>query len=365
MPKSTPQPPVFGLMAAIALFLIPEACIARVANSDCCSSICGDVEIRNPFRLTTQPSMCGDHRFELECDRKNRTSLLMKYGRFNVRNITYGTRVTYSNIGSQVQNITYESYTMQAIDANLSKDDNCSLPRSSFGVDDFCTVPYSLGYPSQMMFLVNCKRPMKSSSYINASRCSTSSSHPPASYFYFLDGETPATKFDESCTIDALVPIMVKNISGMSTSDIYQNLLLVFEIDSSGLQYCYEKERPFQLMLESLQYALQTYADSFVHFLFNGPHVFQNTYYAPDSTSVLCVGVTGGVILARYLLGICCLLALVAYKWRRRHLSADDTIENFLKCQGDLMPIRYSFRQLKQMSSAFKEKLGVGGYGSV
>ncbi|KAE8706146.1 PR5-like receptor kinase [Hibiscus syriacus] len=55
-------------------------------------------------------------------------------------------------------------------------------------------------------------------------------------------------------------------------------------------------------------------------------------------TSVLCVGVAG-VILAIYLLGICCLLALVAYKWRRRHLSADDNIENFLKGQGDLMPI--------------------------
>ncbi|KAE8703348.1 PR5-like receptor kinase [Hibiscus syriacus] len=283
MPKSTRQPPVFGLMAAIALFLILEACIARVANRDCGSSICGDVEIKNPFRLTTQPSKCGDHRFELECDSNNRTSLVMKYDRFNVQNITYETQtaqiITYSNIGSQFQNITYESYTMQAIDANLSKDDNCSLPRSSFRVDDFCKVPYSLSAPSQMMFLVNCKRPMKSSSYINASHCPTSSSHPPASYFYFLDGETPARKFDESCTIDALVPIMVKNISGMSTSDIYQNLLLVFEIDSFGLQYCYEKERPFQLKLESLQYALQTYAYSFVHFLFNGPHVFQNTYY--------------------------------------------------------------------------------------
>ncbi|KAK8603170.1 hypothetical protein V6N13_085363 [Hibiscus sabdariffa] len=184
--------------------------------------------------------------------------------------------------------------------------------------------------------------------------------------------ETPARNIDESCTIDALVPIpiMFENISGMSTSDIYRKLLLGFEIDVDlnlrlALHECYEKERPFQLMLQSLLYALQTYADSFVYFLFNGPHVFQNTYYAPDSTSVLCVGITGGVILARYLLGMCCLLALVTYKWRRRHSSADDIIENFLKRQHDLMPIRYSFREITQMSSDFKEKLGEGGYGSV
>ncbi|KAK8527563.1 hypothetical protein V6N12_054769 [Hibiscus sabdariffa] len=372
MPEPTRQLPLFGLMAAIALFLIPEACIARKANRDCGSSMCGNVEIRNPFRLTTQPSKCGDRRYELECDGDNRTGLVMKNGRFYVRNISYETRtrIFFSDEGVESYNITYESYRMQAIDADLSKDDNCSLPRNSFRSDDLCEVPYSLGSTSSTMYLVNCTKPMKSSSYINASRCSTSSSHLNASYFYFLHGETPAGKFDESCTIDALVPIMVENISGMSTSDIYRKLLLGFEIDSDldlrlALHDCYEKERPFQLMLQSLLYALQTYADSFVYFLFKGPHVFQNTLYAPRSTNVLCVGVTGGVILARYLLGMCCLLALVTYKWRRRHLSADDIIENFLKRQHDLMPIRYSFREITQMSSDFKEKLGEGGYGSV
>ncbi|GMJ05347.1 hypothetical protein HRI_004203900 [Hibiscus trionum] len=378
MPKPTPRLPLFGLMAAIALFLIPEACLARNVNRDCGSSMCGSVEIRHPFRLTTQPSRCGDHRYELECDGDNRTSLVMKNGRFYVRNISYETVTetiyTYSDMGvvSHVRNVTSESYRMQVIDPNLSKDDNCSLPRNSFSFDegDGCRVPYSLRTPFQMMYLVNCTTPMKSSSYINASRCATSSWQPPASsYFYFLPMEYPAGEFDESCTVDAKVPIMVQNVSGMSTSDIYQKLLLGFEIDSDlsfrlALGFCYQ-DRPFLLMLQSLLYALQTYADSFVHFLFNGPRIFRNTYYAPRRTSIVCVAVTGGIILARYLLGICCLLALVTYKWRRRHLSADDIIENFLKRQDDLSPIRYSFRDIKRMSSGFQEKLGEGGYGSV
>ncbi|GMJ05348.1 hypothetical protein HRI_004204000 [Hibiscus trionum] len=370
MAKPTPRFPLLGLMAAVALFLIPEACLARNVNRDCGSSMCGSVEIRNPFRLTTQPSKCGDRRFELECDGDNRTTLVMKNGRFYVRNISYEiytAEVTYSNsqgVESYVRNKTFEYYRMQAIDANLSKDDNCSLPRNSFSFGDGCNVPYDLGFQS-VMFLVNCTKPINSSSYISASRCPTSSLHPPASYFYFLPKVYPAGEFDESCTIDATVPITVRNISGMSTSDIYRKLLLGFGIESDGVDDCYVKESPFQLMLPSLLYALHTYADSFVYFLFNGPHIFRHTYYAPRSTSVLCVGITGGIILARYLLGICCLLALVAYKWRRRHLSADDTIENFLKRQHDLMPIRYSFREIKRMSSGFKEKLGEGGYGSV
>ncbi|XVF79249.1 hypothetical protein PTKIN_Ptkin14bG0205900 [Pterospermum kingtungense] len=73
----------------------------------------------------------------------------------------------------------------------------------------------------------------------------------------------------------------------------------------------------------------------------------------------------GGVILARALPGIFCLIAVVIYKWRRRHLSADDTIEAFLQHQRDLMPIRYSYREIEQMTRGFKEKLGEGGYGSV
>ncbi|XP_038692226.1 rust resistance kinase Lr10-like [Tripterygium wilfordii] len=60
-----------------------------------------------------------------------------------------------------------------------------------------------------------------------------------------------------------------------------------------------------------------------------------------------------------------CLLALVVYKWRRRHLSMDDSLEKFLQTQNDLMPIRYSYSQVKKMSKGFQDKLGEGGYGTV
>ncbi|TYJ48172.1 hypothetical protein E1A91_A01G042000v1 [Gossypium mustelinum] len=358
MPKPKPQLPLFGLMAVIALFLLPEACIGRNTNKDCGSTMCGNVNISYPFRLTTQPSNCGDHRFELECDNNNHTNLVMKYGRFYVQNISYDIcKIEFGPYYLESQNISCE--TMQAMDANLSKDDNCSLPRNSFLVDDSCKVPYTLGIPSSVMFLVNCSEPMNSSSYINASRCPTRSS-----YFYFFDSKTTLGNFSESCTIDALVPIMVHNISGMSTSDIYEKLLLGFDLELDGfdLDFCrVETEKPFQYILSSLKFAFRNYMDSFVHFLFHG----HNSLPRSRSTYILCLAVTGGVIFLRSFPGIICLLALVTYKWRRRHLSMDDMIEEFLQSQNNLVPIRYSFKKIKKMTKNFKDKLGEGGYGSV
>ncbi|XVF18363.1 hypothetical protein REPUB_Repub11eG0015000 [Reevesia pubescens] len=65
------------------------------------------------------------------------------------------------------------------------------------------------------------------------------------------------------------------------------------------------------------------------------------------------------------LVGISILIAVVTYKLRRRHLSCDDKIEEFLQNQNNLMPIRYSYYEIKKMTRDFKDKLGEGGYGSV
>jgi len=59
-------------------------------------------------------------------------------------------------------------------------------------------------------------------------------------------------------------------------------------------------------------------------------------------------------------------IAFLIYKWRRRHLSAYDTVEEFLHTHNNLMPVvRYSYSEIKKMTGAFKEKLGEGGFGCV
>jgi len=42
-----------------------------------------------------------------------------------------------------------------------------------------------------------------------------------------------------------------------------------------------------------------------------------------------------------------------------------DGIEDFLRCDNSIMPIRYSYKDIKRITEQFKTKLGNGGYGSV
>ena len=70
-------------------------------------------------------------------------------------------------------------------------------------------------------------------------------------------------------------------------------------------------------------------------------------------------------MVAKTILGTPCVIAFLIYKWRKRHLSAYDAIEEFLQSNNNLMPIRYSYSNIRRMTKGFKDKLGEGGYGSV
>ncbi|XP_059455496.1 rust resistance kinase Lr10-like [Corylus avellana] len=72
-----------------------------------------------------------------------------------------------------------------------------------------------------------------------------------------------------------------------------------------------------------------------------------------------------GPSIALKVLGTPCVIAFLIYKWRRRHLSMYDNIEEFLQSYNNLMPIRYSYSEVKKMTKSFKDKLGEGGFGTV
>jgi serine/threonine protein kinase len=42
-----------------------------------------------------------------------------------------------------------------------------------------------------------------------------------------------------------------------------------------------------------------------------------------------------------------------------------DDVEEFLQNHNNLMPIRYSYSEVKKMTNNFKDKLGEGGFGTV
>jgi serine/threonine protein kinase len=58
-------------------------------------------------------------------------------------------------------------------------------------------------------------------------------------------------------------------------------------------------------------------------------------------------------------------IAFLVYKWRRRHLSMYEAVEEFLENYKNLVSIRYSYSKIKKMTENFKDKLGEGGYGTV
>ncbi|MBA0791848.1 hypothetical protein Gohar_016396 [Gossypium harknessii] len=112
---------LFGhLMPTSALFLIlvPGASLARhLFNQDCGSVFCGNLNISYPLRLKNQPPQCGCHDLELECENNNRTTLVLREGKF------------------YVQKLFYENETIQLVDSSLEKDDCNSLPLSSVYFD--------------------------------------------------------------------------------------------------------------------------------------------------------------------------------------------------------------------------------------
>ncbi|KAK4259635.1 hypothetical protein QN277_005947 [Acacia crassicarpa] len=68
---------------------------------------------------------------------------------------------------------------------------------------------------------------------------------------------------------------------------------------------------------------------------------------------------------AKFVLGAPCALIFLILRWRRRHQSYYDNVEDFLQNNSNLMPIKYSYSEIKKMTNSFKHKLGEGGYGYV
>ncbi|KAJ6917391.1 rust resistance kinase Lr10-like isoform X2 [Populus alba x Populus x berolinensis] len=85
--------------------------------------------------------------------------------------------------------------------------------------------------------------------------------------------------------------------------------------------------------------------------------------YIDDSYNTHCMAL---LQVLKFIFGSPFVFAFLIYKWRRRHLSVYDTVEEFLQAHNNLMPVmRYSYLEIKKMTGGFKEKLGEGGFGCV
>ncbi|XP_050385902.1 rust resistance kinase Lr10-like isoform X1 [Argentina anserina] len=334
-------PPRF-IIVLVVLCLCCVPCRAKDHRRYCQPSSCGNIRnISHPFRLIDDPKECGDLRYNLSCE-NNLTVLYLYSGKYFVLAINY------------------ENATIQVADANVHKGNCSSIPpyslsRYNFSYDD----PYST-YTlkganlrnryrfelSKPIIFMTCETRLEniSSLYVDTSPCINALS----GHSFVVTESINASDLLDSCPIELMVLSSWNGTKDVNRSyiDIHNQLLYGFELSwkegyrRSPNSYCY------------------IYADT------NKINCSSGWGLLLDSGAIILYAVilwTG----TKVVLGVPCVIVLLIFKLKRRHLSMYSVIEEFLQSHNNLMPIRYSYSNIKKMTRGFKDKLGEGGYGSV
>uniref|UniRef100_A0A6N2ND53 Protein kinase domain-containing protein n=1 Tax=Salix viminalis TaxID=40686 RepID=A0A6N2ND53_SALVM len=302
----------FGAYAALLLLEILSThhrCSARQINNCSASSSCGNFRnISSPFRLSNDPGSCVDQFVELACENNERLTLQLKMN----------------------------DSTIRLVDAAVQKDDCFSIPHHSLTEREL----YSSGtaYKSSP----SCVN-MEGHSYVMVGGliedlpdlCSMGSS---------FNGPWILTQYNtpEACFLKVMNIPVFDVVAQFYKKDLPVTLRLMLDLFFGGEEEYYASYCPdYRFTTAPIAAVLLSFLMLFLALI-----VIYHVLLFP------C--------------GLPCLLALLIYKWRRRHLSMYDNIEKFLQSHdNDLVPIRYTYSEIKKITTGFKDKLGEGGFGSV
>ncbi|XP_062001080.1 LEAF RUST 10 DISEASE-RESISTANCE LOCUS RECEPTOR-LIKE PROTEIN KINASE-like 2.3 [Rosa rugosa] len=358
LPMITGRLPMKAILVLLLLVLCTAACHAKDDPHHCEPSSCGDIHnISYPFRLNDDPNKCGDLRYNLSCE-NNLTVLHFYSGKYYVLAINYG------------------NATIRVVDANVRKGNCSSIPRNSLASYNFSDEdPYSiyiwkganlsnsdmLELSKPIIFMTCETRPVNSSLYMDTAPCINAKS---GRSFVITESLNVSDLWD-SCRIQLMVLISSSiGTKDMNSSyiDIHNELLYGFELSwlkrytqgPNWSRWCYFDNDTNKVNCSIWTYptyagttVLDFITDIFMRFI-----------------SIFPMAVSWW-ILAKLGLGIPCVLVFLILKLKRRHLSMYSVIEEFLQSHNNLMPIRYSYSNIKKMTKGFKDKLGEGGYGAV
>ncbi|KAG8655495.1 LEAF RUST 10 DISEASE-RESISTANCE LOCUS RECEPTOR-LIKE PROTEIN KINASE-like 2.5 isoform X1 [Manihot esculenta] len=325
---------MIGEIVIFVFLFISQTCKGGDSNH-CAASSCGNNHnISYPFRLQTDPKKCGDHRYELSCQ-NNLTVLNLNGGRY------------------YVQSIDYDNFTIGLVDAGVHPDNCSSIPRFPFIYDlseRYSTTyswleseGYKWAYLSQQIMFIKCQNPVKSPPYVETAPCLNSS--------YVNIGDMTAYDLMELCSVEmiSLFPLFpVKK--NMSFLEIHRQLAFGFQLSWHNI-YCGQCDGLCYLDSRKRFRCSSGWNENFLDFIL-WMLQWSLTFFA------MC-------LVARAFCGAPCVIAFLIYKWRRRHLSGYETIEEFLQSHNNLLPIRYSYSDIRKITRGFKEKLGEGGFGFV
>ncbi|XP_057721978.1 LEAF RUST 10 DISEASE-RESISTANCE LOCUS RECEPTOR-LIKE PROTEIN KINASE-like 2.1 isoform X1 [Arachis stenosperma] len=378
----------------------------------CRPSSCGKItNIKHPFRLKDDPASCGDSRYELSCE-NNRTLLYL-----------------FPGISYHVQAINYNNFTIRLVDPAISDSGNdCStLPRyflsarnfsDSYGYMDipkysepYGTIQERTHYDVVRMFenviFLNCSYPIRDDPrFVDAAPCVKEGGN-----VYAVLGDMDVGELRDECRVKmvAASSFLVPPRSWEDSFFIYQNLSYAeihrklsygFHLSwmiggacSSAcgqLSSCFFNETSPNLItcradrcftpitfnecrdVSKLQIIAEDFAYGFLTGFYNKVIVRDTGEKISGKKNVVAAIKVGAFIgrflvpymMVKYALGVMFFFALLIYTYQKRHISIYENIEGFLQ-KNTLMPIRYSYKEIKKMTSGFKEKLGEGGFGSV
>ncbi|KAG6700675.1 hypothetical protein I3842_08G123900 [Carya illinoinensis] len=335
--------------AVLVLILIPTASSLKNNHHYCPPSFCGNIpNISYPFRLKGDPPNCGDQRYELSCDDNNHTLLYLHGSKY------------------YVSQINYNNYTIRIVDSSIQEDNYSFIPHYFLNYGNLMWPDYWDSKPkysnndwnwrvrslSKVVVIVNCEKPvtlapsfhlhMTSTNCSNTNNGSGSSSHSSLSqyskrYIYLIiDRGANVMDVEESCRIEQ-----------MSLTSWPGQIFADPNISCTDLRNLF-----------SYGFVLSWYR------LYCGGICSKISFcHMDDDNKVSCS--LSGLHVGISVLGAPFVIAFLIYKWRRRHLSVYDNVEEFLQTQNNLTPIRYSFSEVKKMTKNFKENLGEGGFGTV
>ncbi|KAK4260205.1 hypothetical protein QN277_003351 [Acacia crassicarpa] len=343
-----------------------------------CSSWCGDVNVSSPFRLMDSPEGCGDYRYELSCE-QNQTLLYLKAGRYDVLCINYENytiRVRDSDVlESGHRKISLPAYFSTELDLSYSNLDNpfTTTILTHFGSGLF---GFELKQLAKNMIFVRCRNPVHSPRFVDTAPCfntSNASVASSSSYLYMNVGSETLRdlELDDGCGVELMYmtswPAWKNNQFDWSCTDIHNMLLYGFELSwlralcnsvYGDFAYLNQTKHPDCLVYDIMNKKLP---DDLAQILSVARVVIFSTAFAiPILMLLVCHCACKCVVGPPFIIG------LLIYKWRRRHLSMYENIEDFLQSENNsIMPIRYSCREIIKMTQGFKTEIGKGGYGSV
>ncbi|KAK7823263.1 hypothetical protein CFP56_035700 [Quercus suber] len=301
-----------GLTVLVAL-----TCCATAMINHTCSASCGNIHnISFPFRLETDPENCGSPFYELSCE-NNRTVLYDFGGKY------------------YVQEISYNNYAIRIVDSGIQKNNYFSTPNYSLYRHNFSffwykyttyqlkgTVPERYPKLSRSLVWMSCEKPVNSPLYLDTSTCNyndnSSSISDSKRYRYVTVGITNASQVEDSCQVEKMFltswPIN-NDDPNISCTDVHHELAYGFELswlETNCGSYC--------------PISSECYLNDTNHLQCN-----DTVYMSSPPVSFH--------LETKIVLGIPCVVAFLIYKWRKRHLSMYDAIEEFLQSQINLMPI--------------------------